>query len=251
MLEGHNCPPSLLMRGGASRQNRLANRQGLQRRKGLPHRPLLDGQCFWSSPLLPTFLFPFSTSLPAPRHFFLPCQPRVPSSSALHPPVADWPPSVQGAASLSQHVTWPLSATRHAVDLILFSLPHTVAMASALASAASSASTTLPAALKASTPAIPSALDRAHEVVATHGSSSWLGFLAWLVIAFLQLISSFLYWIIRFSTITVPTFLFTFFSTSWTVTMNATTLCVPSSLLICLITNRFQERSFWWESSRP
>ncbi|KAH6668575.1 lysophospholipase NTE1, partial [Plectosphaerella plurivora] len=99
-------------------------------------------------------------------------------------------------------------------------------MASALANAASSASTTISSALKASTSALPSALDRAHEVVATHGTSSWLGFIAWLVIAFLQLITSFLYWSIRFSTITVPTFLFTLFSTSWTVTMNATTLAV-------------------------
>jgi hypothetical protein len=35
-----------------------------------------------------------------------------------------------------------------------------------------------------------------------------------------------LYWVIRIVTISVPTILFTLFSTSWTVTMNATTLYV-------------------------
>lgn len=100
-------------------------------------------------------------------------------------------------------------------------------MASSLSSAAVTASSeTLSAALKATSPALPSALDRAHEVVATHGSSSWLGFIAWLVIAILHLTSSILYWTLRLATITVPTLLLTLFSTSWTVTMNATTLMV-------------------------
>ncbi|EGY20807.1 Lysophospholipase NTE1 [Verticillium dahliae VdLs.17] len=89
--------------------------------------------------------------------------------------------------------------------------------------------------IKASTAPLPSALTRAQEVVATHGSSSWLGFFAWLIIAILQLVSSVLYWTIRLATITVPTLLFQLFSTSWTVTMNATTLMVITVALVSAV----------------
>lgn len=45
-----------------------------------------------------------------------------------------------------------------------------------------------------------------------------------ILLAILQIIPSLLYWIITFTTISLPTWLFTLFSTSLTVTMNATTL---------------------------
>lgn len=45
-------------------------------------------------------------------------------------------------------------------------------------------------------------------------------------IALIQVIPSILFWTVTFTTITLPTWLFTLFSTSLTVTMNATTLYV-------------------------
>lgn len=53
---------------------------------------------------------------------------------------------------------------------------------------------------------------------------SWLGFFGWLVWFILHVVSTILYWAIRITTFSLPSFLFTLFSTSWTVTMNATTL---------------------------
>jgi lysophospholipid hydrolase len=55
-------------------------------------------------------------------------------------------------------------------------------------------------------------------------SSSWLSFSGWLIYKILHLVSSLLYWAIRIVTITIPTALFNLLSSSWTVTMNATTL---------------------------
>lgn len=53
---------------------------------------------------------------------------------------------------------------------------------------------------------------------------TWAGFVGRVVLSLLHLVSSGLYWAVRLTTITVPTMLFSIFSTSWTVTMNATTL---------------------------
>ncbi|KAF5025829.1 hypothetical protein F66182_2162 [Fusarium sp. NRRL 66182] len=54
--------------------------------------------------------------------------------------------------------------------------------------------------------------------------SSWFGLFGWLIWFSIHIISTILYWVIRIATINVPSFLFHLFSTSWTVTMNATTL---------------------------
>ncbi|VUC19971.1 unnamed protein product [Clonostachys rosea] len=59
---------------------------------------------------------------------------------------------------------------------------------------------------------------------AAQESTSWLGLFGRLILSLLNLITTVLYWVIRIVTISVPTILFTLFSTSWTVTMNATTL---------------------------
>lgn len=69
-----------------------------------------------------------------------------------------------------------------------------------------------------------SAVAVASDVANAHGSSSWLGFFARLVLLILQLISTVLYYAIKLATISIPTLLYTLFSTSLTVTMNATTL---------------------------
>jgi lysophospholipid hydrolase len=53
---------------------------------------------------------------------------------------------------------------------------------------------------------------------------TWTGFIGRLVLMLLHFVSSLLYWAIRLATITIPTLLFSLFSASWTVTMNATTL---------------------------
>ena len=57
-------------------------------------------------------------------------------------------------------------------------------------------------------------------------SSSWLGVLGRLILVMARVIPGILYWIITFTTITLPTVLFTLFSTSLTFTMNMTTLYV-------------------------
>jgi lysophospholipid hydrolase len=69
-----------------------------------------------------------------------------------------------------------------------------------------------------------SAVAAASDVANAHGSSSWLGLFARLVLWLLQFVSMVLYYAIKLATISVPTLLYTLFSTSLTVTMNATTL---------------------------
>ena len=61
-------------------------------------------------------------------------------------------------------------------------------------------------------------------LAASQVPGTWSGFIGRIVLYLLQVISSILYWAVRLTTITVPTLLFSIFSTSWTVTMNATTL---------------------------
>ncbi|KAH8127306.1 lysophospholipid hydrolase [Trichoderma asperellum] len=61
-------------------------------------------------------------------------------------------------------------------------------------------------------------------IEATQTSSSWLGLIGWLLLGMINFTSTVLYWIIRTVTITFPSVLYTLFSESWTVTMNATTL---------------------------
>lgn len=64
------------------------------------------------------------------------------------------------------------------------------------------------------------AVSKASDVVPEHTPTSWFTIILWL----LHRISSVLYFAIKLTTITTPTFLFNIFSTSLTVTMNATTL---------------------------
>ena len=72
--------------------------------------------------------------------------------------------------------------------------------------------------------ALLSAVAAASDVAQAHGSSSWLGLFARVVLWILQFVSMVLYYAIKLATISVPTLLYTLFSTSLTVTMNATTL---------------------------
>jgi lysophospholipid hydrolase len=69
-----------------------------------------------------------------------------------------------------------------------------------------------------------SAVAVASDVAKAHGSSSWLGLFARIVLWILQSVSTVLYYAIKLATISIPTLLYTLFSTSLTVTMNATTL---------------------------
>lgn len=55
-------------------------------------------------------------------------------------------------------------------------------------------------------------------------ASSNFGLLARVLLGVLQVIPGVLFWIITFTTITLPTWIFTLASMSLTVTMNATTL---------------------------
>lgn len=79
-----------------------------------------------------------------------------------------------------------------------------------------SASSSLPASMNTT----------AAEVVAAQETSGWLGLFGWLVYTLLNTVSTILYWALRITTISVPSILFKLFSTSWTITMNATTLWV-------------------------
>ncbi|KAL0944463.1 patatin-like serine [Colletotrichum truncatum] len=108
-------------------------------------------------------------------------------------------------------------------------------MSSDISGAAHALSESVSATMNTSPEVLPSAFTRAQEVVAAQGSSSWLGFFGRLILAILSLISSILYWAIRIVTITIPTLLFTLFSTSWTVTMNATTLMVIMVAIISAV----------------
>jgi len=72
--------------------------------------------------------------------------------------------------------------------------------------------------------ALSSAVIRASDVAEAHGSSSWLGLFARIVLWILQAVSTLLYYALKLATFSVPSLLFTLFSTSLTVTMNATTL---------------------------
>lgn len=64
------------------------------------------------------------------------------------------------------------------------------------------------------------------DAMAAQEPYGWLGFFGRLIWFLVHFTSTILYWIIRIATINIPTFLYTLFSTSWTVTMNATTLYV-------------------------
>jgi lysophospholipid hydrolase len=103
------------------------------------------------------------------------------------------------------------------------------AMASELsngAQVASSVSSTLAAAWDSSTmQPLADALNTASaDIAASPESTSWLGLFGWLLYIFFNLTSTVLYWVVRIATISIPRLLYTLFSTSWTVTMNATTL---------------------------
>lgn len=76
------------------------------------------------------------------------------------------------------------------------------------------------------TTALSSAMTRASDVVVAHGSSSWIGLIARVILWILQLLSTIIYFALKLTTISIPTLLFSLFSASLTVTMNATTLCV-------------------------
>lgn len=104
-----------------------------------------------------------------------------------------------------------------------------VVNSSALAAAVTAATASTAAAVAAASGGrhpnpLSSAVAAASDVATAHGSSSWLGLFARLVFWILQFVSTVLYYAIKLATISVPTLLYTLFSTSLTVTMNATTL---------------------------
>lgn len=74
----------------------------------------------------------------------------------------------------------------------------------------------------------PSALSKlgsaaAKDVVPSE-PATWLGLLARFILFILKAIPLLLYWVITFTTLTLPSWLFTMFSTSLTFTLNATTV---------------------------
>ncbi|KAI1381737.1 lysophospholipase NTE1 [Hypoxylon crocopeplum] len=87
-----------------------------------------------------------------------------------------------------------------------------------------------------SSAAVASAVTRVDDVAQVQGSSSWLGLIARFVLYILHILSTILYWSLKLTTISVPTLLFTLFSTSWTVTMNATTLALILLLIVSAVT---------------
>ncbi|KAK1759464.1 hypothetical protein QBC47DRAFT_457737 [Echria macrotheca] len=67
---------------------------------------------------------------------------------------------------------------------------------------------------------------RAAEVAAQHEHRSWFGLLASAIFWIVHAVSMILYFVLKLATFSVPSLLFTLFSTSLTFTMNATTLMV-------------------------
>ncbi|KAF4125228.1 lysophospholipid hydrolase [Geosmithia morbida] len=65
--------------------------------------------------------------------------------------------------------------------------------------------------------------------------TGWLGLFGWSIYVILNLVSIILYWVLRIATINIPTFLFTLFSTSWTITMNATTLMFVMAAVVSVV----------------
>lgn len=108
-------------------------------------------------------------------------------------------------------------------------------MASDLSNAAQVASAITESVAHAVSSSLPADMNTISSEVATQGSYSWLGLFGWFIWFILNVVSTILYWVIRIATITLPTFLFTLFSTSWTVTMNATTLYATRITLTHLI----------------
>lgn len=87
--------------------------------------------------------------------------------------------------------------------------------------------------------ALSSVMTRASDVVVAHGSSSWIGLVARLILWTLQLLSTIIYFALKLTTFSIPSVLFSIFSTSLTFTMNATTLYVlprPTLLGNCPLT---------------
>ncbi|KAI5923681.1 hypothetical protein F4810DRAFT_202837 [Camillea tinctor] len=80
-----------------------------------------------------------------------------------------------------------------------------------------------------------SALTRA-DIARVQESSTWLGLFARLLLIILHILSTIIYWSLKLTTISVPTLLFTLFSTSLTVTMNATTLALILFLMFSGVT---------------
>ena len=96
---------------------------------------------------------------------------------------------------------------------------------SSLADAAASAGAAIAQSFSAAAgDVLSSAVMTASDVAASHGSLSWIGLFARLVLWFLHLVSVILYFVLKLATFSLPTLLFTLFSTTLTVTMNATTL---------------------------
>lgn len=112
----------------------------------------------------------------------------------------------------------------------------TTTIASSSSSAAAAAASSLSAVLAKSVSAaaggpraaLSSAVSTAHDVAVNHGSSSWIGLFARLILSVFHVISVILYFVLKLATFSLPTLLFTLFSTTLTVTMNATTLYVSS-----------------------
>ncbi|OTA69419.1 lysophospholipase NTE1 [Hypoxylon sp. EC38] len=89
---------------------------------------------------------------------------------------------------------------------------------------------------RTSSAAVASAVNQVDDVARAQGSSSWLGLLARFVLFILHILSTIIYWGLKLTTISVPTLIFTLFSTSWTVTMNATTLALIVLLIVSAVT---------------
>ncbi|KAI0380031.1 lysophospholipase NTE1 [Hypomontagnella monticulosa] len=87
-----------------------------------------------------------------------------------------------------------------------------------------------------SSTAIASAISRANDVAQTEGSSSWLGLFARLVLYILQTLSTIVFWVLKLTTISGSSLLFSLLSTSLTVTMNATTLALIVLLMFSAVT---------------
>ncbi|PSN72102.1 lysophospholipase NTE1, partial [Corynespora cassiicola Philippines] len=101
------------------------------------------------------------------------------------------------------------------------------------ASAASSAASSAAPALENATEALQASISAIKAAEAA--SPSTFGLLGRVILTVLIVLPGFLYWIVTFTTITLPTWLFTLFSMSLTFTMNFTTLMLIVILVVSTI----------------
>jgi lysophospholipid hydrolase len=96
-------------------------------------------------------------------------------------------------------------------------------------------SETISAAMQEGTAQLSSIAANASQLADDSSAGSWITLTGRLVLGILHLVSTILYYVVKLTTISIPTLLFSMFSASLTVTMNATTLMLILATIISAV----------------